>query len=286
MLQHLVVMSSAITPTLTNSVSTFVLSLTTFTLVLSLTSHTSIIRPAAFPLMVLYVWLTVASPVEFKHPLYANLVGASVCIVALRYVDAILLSQWTFQTKAPTSSRGGLKVLSSNSKASMPMKETSSVGQRLRFGAMHIFSSRFCGTPWEVQNVPPFDRHDARLVPTRAEFLWRNAVGFVICTILLDLSRWPAGDPKRNAVLFSPSRVSLFARLGDVTAQELVVRLITSVMFWFITYITFQGIYSGSAFLTVASGLSKVEVWRPLFGSLADCWSLRQFWGYDLVFLH
>lgn len=45
-----------------------------------------------------------------------------------------------------------------------------------------------------------------------------------------------------------------------------------------------QGFTSVGALLAVGLGLSKVENWRPAFGSLAEAYSLKNIWGN--VFKH
>lgn len=40
-----------------------------------------------------------------------------------------------------------------------------------------------------------------------------------------------------------------------------------------------QAFYTAMVITAVGIGLTGVEGWKPLFGSLADCWSVRQLWG-------
>ncbi len=145
---------------------------------------------------------------------------------------------------------------------------------------IHLIVDSRSQQPWEVQNVPPFDRRDPKHVPGRAQFLWRNTIKSAICVVLLDFSQSLGRDPTETSYLFSSSRIPFFARLGGVTREEVVLRYIISVMFWANAYILIELCHCAPAILTVALGASKIDSWRPFFGSLADCWSVRQFWGY------
>lgn len=276
-------MSSASVRIVANPISAFIISFCTFTFTLGLTSRCSIIRPAAFPIMLICVWLAISTPqaVRFSHPMYPNLLGGSVFAFVLQYIDSVFLGRWTYEAKGPTSSRGGQRVLSSDVSARKGRTNTDSVPRRLWWAFTHPLNRRFCGQPWEVQNVAPFDRHNPKHVPGRAQFLWRNAVECAVCILLLDLSQSVGGNPAERAHLFISSRVPFFARLGNVTPEEVILRYATSIMLWTNAYILFELCYCGLAFVTVTMGVSNIESWHPMFGSLGDSWTLRQFWGYD-----
>ncbi|KAF2106903.1 membrane bound O-acyl transferase family-domain-containing protein [Lophiotrema nucula] len=79
--------------------------------------------------------------------------------------------------------------------------------------------------------------------------------------------------------MFDQQFVPLFSRLNEVTAEEMAVRVMVSIVTALSTYLLFQAIYSGSAVVMMASGLNSVESWRPLFGSFTQCTSLRGVWN-------
>ncbi|KAH7408179.1 membrane bound O-acyl transferase family-domain-containing protein [Phaeosphaeria sp. MPI-PUGE-AT-0046c] len=86
--------------------------------------------------------------------------------------------------------------------------------------------------------------------------------------------------PPPNATeLFSEQRIRFFSRLGEVSREELAVRVTGSFVYWCNIYAVLHGLFSFAAVLSVGLGLSKIENWKPLFGSLRDATSLRGFWG-------
>ena len=151
------------------------------------------------------------------------------------------------------------------------------LGARLKFGFLAATSFRYSGMPYEVRNVPRFSAQDPNFVPSRKEFLRRKAITILICYLVLDFLSLGA-DPESNAINFSPKRVPLFTRLGDVTGQELIMRLFVTLGFGAGVYSFQTGIQSIFALVDVGLGLSEVKSWRPMFGSPWDAYTVRRFW--------
>ena len=270
-----------------NPVTTSVLAMLTYVLALALTAPDSTIRVAIFVLMLCYVPLSFEPPsTPFKHPLYA-LFGGVVFKFLLSYADRILIEKWSSVTRGPTSPRGGqppvrVSCNGENTKKEPGVRATqqSSVAERLWWAAANAFDCRLVSTPWEIVNVPAFSRHDPNWVPKRGEFLRKNAAVCVMCVLLLDAFILLPTDPERNAVMFADQRVAFLTRLGDVSAEEIIVRFISTGLYYVGTFFLLQGGYSGTAVVMVGLGISEVERWPPLFGWYLDAWSLRQFWGF------
>jgi hypothetical protein len=85
-------------------------------------------------------------------------------------------------------------------------------------------------------------------------------------------------DPTTNAASFSPEMIPFFARLDQVSSQEVIRRLVTTLGVGFGVYCVELGVHSIVAFLDVGLGISEVQQWRPLFGSLKDAYTVRRFW--------
>jgi hypothetical protein len=59
----------------------------------------------------------------------------------------------------------------------------------------------------------------------------------------------------------------------------MIVRSTTIVGVWRILFISLQLVYGAMKVLAVALSINEVAVWPPLFGSVTEALSLRQFWG-------
>lgn len=144
---------------------------------------------------------------------------------------------------------------------------------------------RLVNTLWQVTGTPEFP---ARRVPSRSELLRKAILRRITCLLIFDLVATINGkdDPtnKTNQELFDWSRVPLFARLSAISGQEILVRMGVSFFMWLIGYCVVQAIYSAMEIIAIASGLTGVEGWKPLFGSLSGCWSIRQFWESVVFF--
>ncbi|MCJ1276983.1 hypothetical protein MMC21_004792 [Puttea exsequens] len=255
----------------------------TFVFTLSFTPPFSHVRLAIFALMLSYIPLVLwPSTPSFSIPLYTSLAGGSVFSFVLQFMDQIVLGQWSSNVKGPNCARGGQQPTSERTWAKGEMKTTqrsSKMLEQFYWANTHVFDSRFVNTLWEVANVPPFSQYDRQQVPTKIQFLRKNSTICLVCFLLLDLTRLLAAPPEQNAILFAEERVGFLRRLGEVSAEELILRFVSAGMYWAITFLLFQGVHSGTGVLMVGLGISEVEMWRPFFGRLQDAWSLRQFWG-------
>lgn len=140
-----------------------------------------------------------------------------------------------------------------------------------------MWAFRRVGMLEEAKNVPPFSNTDRSYIPSRWAFVSRQAAAAFTCYLLLDMlgSRKPPANARE---LFNPELVLLFARLSGVTAAEIKRRALAIAGFAVTFYCVIQGFQSLSATVAVALGLSKVENWRPAFGSVADAYCLKNVW--------
>ena len=196
--------------------------------------------------------------------------------MVLKYVDLALLSAWSAESKGPTRRHGGLEPARGKD-----VKAESGARGRLEkvwWALTLIFNSRLVDTEWEVRHVPPFSKEPG-WVPSRVRFVLSRTAIALVCFVLLDATRFLAGPPEQNAVLFAPERVAFFSRLRDVSMEEVVVRYVSAVMFGVVTFLLFQGVHCGMGAIMVGLGVSEVKTWRPCFGRVMESWSLRRFWG-------
>lgn len=136
-----------------------------------------------------------------------------------------------------------------------------------------IFSYRAIGTPRVAKNVPEFP---GKQPPSWSSFLSRKAFSIIIAYLFVDfLNQQPPPSPEmyaaRKAVLFLPPL--------EWTMETVLVRIISTLLFWLILRVTIGLIYNIAAFAGVATFLTEPADWPPYFGSLAEAFSLRKFWA-------
>ena len=253
-------------------------------LVLAFTSSTSFIRPALLP--VLAALSLYALPFNRKNlptKLMAGSISMNTVGTLFQYLEFALISRWSFSAGGPTTSRGGQRKIKSDPSARKDRKqgsETPTTWKRLQWGLFTTTSWRNPATPWEVKNVPVFDSRDPKRVPSRASFLVHKLLTLVLCFLFIDLLGIAPQDPEHNAVAFAWQKVGIFSRLSDITAEDMAIRVVVTLVGWTSIFCVLNALHCILAILAVATGMTGVDVWPPMFGSLKDCYSIRQFWGY------
>lgn len=258
-------------------------------LVLGFTQPNSALRFAAFPFHCLFLLLLFIPPYPIFNSsrILSSLFAANTLGFSFQFFDAAIISRWSFDAQGPTSANGGmLHIVQQDPDASNIEKSRDRSNRtwlkRLEFGFWISLplSTRLINTPWQVTGTPEFP---ARRPPSRSQFLQKAFFRLLTCLLVCDLIGALNGkdDPtdKTNQELFNRSRVPLFARLSAITGQEILIRIAMSFFMWFAAACVLQVLYSIMQIVAVGSGLTGVEGWKPLFGSLSDCWSVRQFWG-------
>jgi len=149
-------------------------------------------------------------------------------------------------------------------------------GSRFWFAYDMLFSPRSVGKPWQVKNVPHFSSNDPSYVPSRAAFLLRTTTLAVLCLLIHDVS---AAQPPPDARLIATSKDAFFSRLSDITSEELVFRIASTIGFW-VNAVAYLCLFPYAfALLSVASGLGKPADWPSNFDWPTTAYSVRQFWG-------
>ena len=148
---------------------------------------------------------------------------------------------------------------------------------RMDFGSEVTSSARGIGLFWEVKNVPYFSTTRPAFVPSRGAFLCMQIVAVAACyhlhnktieaTFSLDLQ------------YLSDARIPLLTRITEVSSAELKARVITSIGYWIVQCCMMQFFYSAAGIVAAISNPSTIHLWRPLFGSPWDAYSIRNFWG-------
>ncbi len=251
-------------------------------LITGFSSSSSILRIAALPFVALCVCLAIpACTTHMQRRPWGAFVGGYSITFLLQYINVALLSKWSFENHGPlmvapsTSQEFKAKDDSGDTKSQKDV--TNSIWSRGKFGLLTATSFRHSGTSYEVKNVPRFSSRDPSYIPSRWEFLRQKAATALTCYLVLDLFGL-FSDPTTNAASFSPEMIPFFARLDQVSSQEVIRRLVTTLGVGFGVYCVELGVHSIVAFLDVGLGISEVQQWRPLFGSLKDAYTVRRFW--------
>ncbi|KAI9726261.1 MAG: hypothetical protein M1834_009063 [Cirrosporium novae-zelandiae] len=153
--------------------------------------------------------------------------------------------------------------------------------EKFRWGMNLALNPRRLGTPWQIKNVPRFSSKDPGYVPSRSRFLTSRAVHLILLWLFLDTVT-SQRVPEEQARYLSYEKQYLFSRWGEVSAEELIVRTVSFITYWFTTVATNMLMHEGFAVLFVGLGISEPKEWPPLFHSLScwvDTYTLKQLWG-------
>ena len=176
----------------------------------------------------------------------------------LDYVDRVLLQRWSFEAGGPT------RTFKSGS------RRPDTFWARLKFGFDAATSRRHLNSPYEVKNCPPPGD------PSR--FFFETLRSVILCYLFIDINDLVA-QSGQDISHFSPDKVAFFSRLGQVTLEEVVVKLAVAAILWATTYCMIRMTYDAIAIVAVTLRITGTEAWRPLFGSVWDMYSVRTFWG-------
>jgi hypothetical protein len=255
-------------------------------LVISFTPPSSVIRLISLPLLIAATWLiTTSCRQHIPRISFASIVAGNGPTYLVRYIDLALLRKWSYDTQAPqrgtSASRNQDLVDRKNAISTTARTENqprATFSDRLGFGIHLTLASRHLNTPWQVKNVPHFSTGDPQYIPSRGTFIRRNAVAVLVYYFILDISSFGV-NPETNSVLFDSQKVPFFARLSHVSAKEIAIRIISSLTLWVTIYCVTNMGYNILGIIAVGTGVSPVSAWRPPFGSVADAYTVRRFWG-------
>ncbi|KAL9117524.1 MAG: hypothetical protein Q9187_005938 [Circinaria calcarea] len=246
------------------------------------TPPASSIRYAVLPPMLAFYWLLQPTYLEkLQNKIQAGYIAVGIMLNILQYIELALQSQWSFETHSLDttiqSEQHGHKP--NNHCRTKNRNNNGTFWERLRFGYFAMFSSRLCGTPYEVKNVPLFDPKDPTYIPSRTKFLSRKLGIAMLGYLIIDFLIGSNPDQSMNPTKFSAANVPLLMRIKNASGTELAVRSASVLTFWVVCYCFLQVFMAVCAIARVACGLDEVKSWRPMFGSLSEAYSIRRFWG-------
>lgn len=254
-----------------------VLQLTICVLGLGFAPAYSIWRPALLPVLTISLYLNGQVCVDIMPRLIlSNMVGGFTCAWWTQYIVSGLILQENFEDSGPLR-KGKNRGLSKG--------ENDSFSKRVMFGLNTINSQRNIGTPQETKYVPPFSFKDPTHIPSRSQFLANRAWLICFSYLVIDLLTSQEKDISHNSTDFSQDRAAFFSRIHDITVSEFQTRVMISVGQYVAIYFLLTLVHSVLAFTTVLFGFYEPVGWPPIFGSVWELYSMRNFWGYvDLQF--
>lgn len=200
--------------------------------------------------------------------LLTNCIAGFACTYWTQYLISAILLQENFEDHGPLQEGSRLA-----------KRGDDSVLARIKFGLFTTGSTRNVGTNHEVKGVPPFSKKDPAYVPSRSAFLLQRGFLALFAFLVVDLMTASPPDISQNAITFSRAKVPFFTRLNEITAEEFKARVIVSAGQYIGIYFVTTLLHSVISFLAVLSGAFEPKDWPPLYGSITEMWSLRQFWG-------
>ena len=148
---------------------------------------------------------------------------------------------------------------------------------RLAWAQQAFDGPRGLGTTWEVKNAPHFDSQNPSYVPPQKTFILRHVISVAMSYLVAEaMAQYLSSISKAN---FDMEYGPLFARRGDITADELILRAKVTVVYWTLMYCWINFVYSICACLAAILKPSDIRYWRPIFGPWLSGYTLRGFWG-------
>ncbi|KAJ5223363.1 hypothetical protein N7468_007905 [Penicillium chermesinum] len=138
---------------------------------------------------------------------------------------------------------------------------------------------RWINTPWETKNTPPFPKYYTRRhmkLPSRGSFLLRQSCILFWQLLILNLAEC-AGNLQASQVenLGEPKKFS-----WNHSTEKWIELIISNVIAWLLcARCLIDSHYRALSVLHVGILGDDVADWPPLFGTMLDSYTLRNFWG-------
>jgi hypothetical protein len=209
-------------------------------------------------------YLEVLAAIDFSpNLLYNGTVAAWTFVKALHLINLVWIN---------AIDQRDLKTMAEDTKGSTTLQQLLSV-------LVLTFNIRGIGTPWQTKNLPSWSAFYTDGKPTtRTAFLCRQlalvAWQYLALDFLFFLPTLQSPEELDNMY----GKGLEFQYLG-LTTKQWVGRVSGATLTWIAGRIMIQWWHGTLSLLFVGSGLSRPEEWPPLFGSIWQSYSLRNFWG-------
>ncbi|KAJ5111435.1 hypothetical protein N7532_001970 [Penicillium argentinense] len=140
-----------------------------------------------------------------------------------------------------------------------------------------LIQTRGVDTPWQVKNVPSHSKYYQRRgmdTPQRVQFITRQALILAWQYLALDITQ-------AASIQSSLSQQSLNVKPEwNIPLSKWAERGTTHLAIWFVVNrLIGDSAYRLLSILFVGLGIDDPSNWPPAFGSVVDCYTLRNFWG-------
>ncbi|OJK04702.1 hypothetical protein ASPACDRAFT_38260 [Aspergillus aculeatus ATCC 16872] len=196
-------------------------------------------------------------------------------MVYLAYLEGVLnsLSASTFMFKMRTGGHSFTFLIQLMNLLYISNVDLTTLPNRSKAAFQLLLTIRGIGTPWQPKNIPPFPAvMQTDPPPGRTQYVVRQLAIIIWQGLFLRLLRHPLLHPDQS--FYSPGQEFSY-RLDQWPGRlacTYIIGLIPS-------YLFLDMMYRGTAILFVGTGDHSVSQWPPLFGSLADSYTCRGFWG-------
>ncbi|KAK7956579.1 membrane bound O-acyl transferase family-domain-containing protein [Apiospora aurea] len=211
-------------------------------------------------LLVTTAWTT------YWHALEMLLVS-KVCLADIQELAAKKTKRHNEPPAAASKSEGG----------SEPSKDTRS-GPGSAWQLAIITSALLCkwrriGTKWQIPRLPRFSPDGS--VPSKGAFLFRSLMKITGSYLMLSMfTVAPPPDPNLIAI----ERQPVFSRLDDISAADVVFRVMSTAVFFINVALMVTMWYYLVCVVSVVLGLAGPENCPPFYGSLSNAYTLRGLW--------
>ncbi|EUC49779.1 hypothetical protein COCMIDRAFT_32796 [Bipolaris oryzae ATCC 44560] len=160
-----------------------------------------------------------------------------------------------------------------------PSSDTTPFVRKLVHGARLVISLRGVETAWETKNTPQHPSSLGHGGGSRTRFLIRQgsilAWQYLFLDVMLEVTM---REPRENTDKFY--RPGIEYEYWNLTGEQWFVRAFTPFVSWFVvSRLLLDSTWRALSILFVGSGLASPRSWRPLFGSMWEAYTLRNFWG-------
>ncbi|KAJ5680569.1 hypothetical protein N7536_011708 [Penicillium majusculum] len=167
-----------------------------------------------------------------------------------------------------------------NADISRSAKSVQNFGSRLITVFRLLAQTRAVNTQWQVKNVPSHPKYYLQRgmhIPTRGRFLLRQLAIIVWQCLVLDIVQTVSLQQAKERGLPEPASLEVE---WIVPVGQWVERIATHLSIWFVVNRLISDLaYRVLSIFFVGIGLDSPADWPPAFGSMADAFTLRNFWG-------
>lgn len=198
------------------------------------------------------------------RPHWAATVASLLWVQYLSASELIIVSRID-ASQLPFAPRGSKTKVTKSGNKSLVASIRSAIGL--------LWNMRRVGTPWQVRNVPSVQ---AQLSTSRFMFILQRLVATVLAYLFVDVV---VSLPPAEAAMIAPEKAALFKGVTGLDVGDIIFRTIMTASYWITTGVLNLFMTNTGAIVSVALGLSQPKDCPPLYGSFADAYTVRRFWG-------